>query len=257
MNSGAHRTVAAEAISKIVKGRGAPVLIVCEHASRHVPEEHGGLGLDRQALSSHIAWDIGALDLSRDLARRLGATLLHARVSRLVYDLNRPPTSMSAIPERSEIYEIPANRNLAEADRVERANAVYWPWREALDRAIRETGARVLVTVHSFTPVYFGERRETAVGIIHDRDLRLADLVLEGAAEQGREWDRNSPYGPEDGVTHTVRIAEDAGLLPLMIEVRNDLLATSVDVAAQAAAIAQVLLPALERAGIAMLEAPT
>ncbi|MDU8942035.1 N-formylglutamate amidohydrolase [Ovoidimarina sediminis] len=231
------------------------MLIVCEHASRHVPDRYGDLGLGKEALSSHIAWDIGALDLARDIARRLGAPLINARVSRLVYDLNRPPEVSAAIPDRSEIYDIPANRNLDATARAERVETTYRPWREALAQAIRDSGARALITVHSFTPVYFGERRETTVGILHDRDLRLADIVLEEAGEQGREWDRNSPYGPEDGVTHTVRIAEDAGLLPLMIEVRNDLLATPVDIASQGASITQVLLPALDRAGVAIAEA--
>lgn len=254
-NDGGGKNVASRAIAAVTEGRGTPVLVVCEHASRHIPERYGDLGLDRRARTSHIAWDIGAAELARDMARRLGAAMIAARVSRLVYDLNRPPEVLSAVPERSEVFDVPGNRNLDEAARSERVNSAYRPWRTALDDAIRDSGVGALITVHSFTPVFHGERRETTVGIIHDRDLRLADLVLEEAEAQGLEWDRNSPYGPEDGVTHTVRIAEDAGLLPLMIEVRNDLLATPVDIAAWGATISRVLAPALDRVGIAIEEA--
>jgi len=40
----------------------SPVLLICEHASRTLPEHFGDLGLSEDALSSHIAWDPGDLD---------------------------------------------------------------------------------------------------------------------------------------------------------------------------------------------------
>ena len=70
---------------EIVNPQGkSPVLLVCEHASRYIPEELAQLGLDDAAAAEHIAWDIGALDLARELSARLDATLLVANYSRLL-----------------------------------------------------------------------------------------------------------------------------------------------------------------------------
>ena len=63
------------------------------------------------------------------------------------------------------------------------------------------------------------------VGILHDADSRLADGMLK-AAEGSLLFDtrRNEHYGPDDGVTHTLKEHGLAnGLLNVMIEVRNDL----------------------------------
>ncbi len=232
----------------------APLLFVCEHASRHIPKRYGTLGLSDEALASHIAWDPGALDLAKDLTRRFDASLCSATISRLIYDLNRPPEATAATTPRSEDLDVPGNQNLSHEAREERIQSVYRPWRAALSDAIAQTRPQAVITVHSFTPVFLGDRRETTIGIVYDRDSRLADVVLEEAENQGRDWARNDPYGPEDGVTHTLQIARDAGLLAVMIEVRNDLLATPVDVAAQGSALTQTLKPALAQLGISVGE---
>jgi predicted N-formylglutamate amidohydrolase len=85
----------------------------------------------------------------------------------------------------------------------------------------------MLVTVHSFTPVYFGKTRDVEVGILHDRDSRLADAMIARADRMQTNYvvRRNEPYGPADGVTHTlVEHGLANGLPNVMIEVRNDLL---------------------------------
>jgi hypothetical protein len=51
----------------------APVVLVCEHASNYLPTRYRGLGLPKQELSRHIAWDIGSAEVdsaSGDPARR-------------------------------------------------------------------------------------------------------------------------------------------------------------------------------------------
>ncbi len=214
--------------------QGAGVaLLVCEHASRRLPASVGDLGLDEQALSSHIAWDPGALAVARALAAHLDATLVHQRFSRLVYDCNRPPEAPAAMPEVSEIYEIPGNRDLSPAERYARTAALYVPFHDRIAAIIadRTAGGRqtVLVTVHSFTPVYLGKPRAVEIGILHDTDRRLADAMLAAAEGGPFRVERNSPYGPEDGVTHTLRLhGLPHGHLNVMIEVRNDLIADAV-----------------------------
>ena len=210
---------------------GGRVVLVCEHASRLMPKSLGTLGLSEEALASHIAWDPGALAVSRLMAQSLDATLLHQRFSRLVYDCNRPPDSPAAMPEKSEVFAIPGNAALDQAARDARTEALYLPFREKLSALVKERIADgrppVIVTMHSFTPVYFGARRSVEIGILHDTDARLADAMLEAAAADTRfDTRRNEPYGPEDGVTHTLKEhGLSNGLANVMIEVRNDLIA--------------------------------
>ncbi len=206
----------------------AGALVLCEHASCEFPARFGTLGLPAEVRRSHIAWDPGALELARSLAGYLGAPLVAGGVSRLLYDCNRPPEAPSAIPERSEAFEVPGNRGLDDRARAERVAAIYRPFCAEVDRVADIARPRALITVHSFTPVYFGRRRMVEIGILHDADSRLADAVLE-AAGSAPPYDlrRNAPYGPADGVTHSLKQHGIArGLVNVMIEVRNDLLAS-------------------------------
>ncbi|MCO5145490.1 MAG: N-formylglutamate amidohydrolase [Aquamicrobium sp.] len=230
-------------------------LLVCEHASNFIPPEYATLGLDGAALESHIAWDPGALAVADEMARLLDAPLVAARVSRLVYDCNRPPESPSAMPTESEIYRIPGNAGLTDAARQARTQAVYVPFREALARAIDAHGARcgppAIVTVHSFTPVWRGAARAVEIGILHDDDAGLADATLRAAGDGGGFLvRRNEPYGPQDGVTHTLREhALPRGLANVMIEIRNDLIRTPDDVRTMAGRLAGWLVAARAEAG--------
>jgi predicted N-formylglutamate amidohydrolase len=207
----------------------SPVLLVCEHASLTLPAALGTLGLSEEARSAHIAWDPGALAISRQLSSRFDATLIFQNFSRLAYDCNRPPESPDAMPAISEIYEIPGNRNIGAAERQTRIDGIYRPWQRALAEMIAARNAAgretIIVTIHTFTPIYKGAQRSVEIGILHDRDARLADAVLARAARgTGFRFERNQPYGPADGVTHTlVEHGLANGLLNVMIEVRNDL----------------------------------
>ncbi|MGE6785178.1 N-formylglutamate amidohydrolase [Ensifer adhaerens] len=207
------------------------IVLVCEHASRRVPERLGTLGLSEQALESHIAWDPGALAVARLLASRLDGTLIYQRFSRLAYDCNRPPEADAAMPFVSEVYEIPGNRMMSADERQARVDEIYRPFHDAIARFVFERKAAgrppVLVTMHSFTPVYFGKPRAVEVGVLHDADSRLADHMLATATKGRVAYDirRNEPYGPADGVTHSlIEYGVQNGLPNVMIEIRNDLI---------------------------------
>ena len=218
-------------------GRG-DLVVVCEHASNFIPAELGGLGLDEEALQSHIAWDPGALAVAGAMALEFDSPLVASQVSRLVYDCNRPPEAPSAVPTVSEAFEIPGNAGLTAPDRKARADRFYSPFRDALsatlDLRMAEGRRPVLVSVHSFTPVYNGVERDMDLGILHDTDARFADALLAAAGKRAdMKVRRNAPYGPDDGVTFTLtEHALGRGLLNAMIEIRNDLIA---DAAAQQA----------------------
>lgn len=213
-------------------GKG-PVVIVCEHASKYIPDEFNNLGLDRSALESHIVWDPGALEVARHLSIGLDGPLVSQKVSRLVYDCNRSPDAADAIPEKSENYDIPGNRGLGKGERERRFNSVYMPFHDAvagvIDGCCKNGEALCLLTIHSFTPIYFGRPRNVDIGILHDEDRLLADTVLETAGGSVRyRVRRNEPYGPEDGVTHTLKKhGIDRGIPNVMIEIRNDLVGSA------------------------------
>lgn len=232
----------------------SPVVVVCEHASNFFPPELDGLGLDAEARESHIAWDPGALPVAQVMASRLGAALVSARVSRLVYDCNRPPHAPDAMPARSEVFDVPGNAGLDEAERALRTELVYKPFRAALADVLAGRIGRptVLVTIHTFTPVYKGVARDVELGILCDEDARLADAILQVAGSHtSLDVRRNEPYGPADGVTHTlIEHGLSNGILNVMIEIRNDLVGTGEQQASMADLLCDVLEEALAGLGI-------
>lgn len=222
------------------------IILVCEHASNHIPAPWGDLGLSAEQRRAHIAWDPGALGLARGLMRRLDAVLIHAPVSRLVYDCNRAPDMPGAMPARSEVHDIPGNAAITPEERRRRTEAIYLPWHDALHGLVMRRVALglqpVMVTIHSFTPVYHGKPRAVEFGIINDADPTLP-LAIHRAAQSTRlRAELNQPYSAADDVTHTLRVmATPYGLPNAMLEVRNDLIA---DAAAEEA-MAEILAPVI------------
>lgn len=231
---------------------GSDVMLICEHASNTMPRALGTLGLEPAALESHIAWDIGAAGVAEELSDMLDATLITQRFSRLAYDCNRPPETTDAYPVQSENYQVPGNTGLSTRDRARRADALYQPFHrvinELIDHRLGSGRNVVLVTVHSFTPVYFGEPRDGALGILHDEDTRLADAMLEAAYSTGIDGvRRNYPYGPEDGVTHTLKKhGLSRHIANVMLEIRNDLISRPEDQHKWAVRLAELLHSGLE-----------
>lgn len=239
------------AVEVVNRGGAGPVLILCEHASSRIPARYNGLGLQEGDRLSHAAWDPGARGTALHMSKALDAPLVASRVSRLVYDCNRPPEAASAMPEKSELVEVPGNKCLTAGQRAERVRTVYQPFCQAVEDVLAERAAAglqtAIVTMHSFTPVYYGQPRGVEIGILHDDDSRLADAMLAAAPSlPGRTVARNEPYGPQDGVTHSLRLHGQArGLASVMIEIRNDLLATGADEDAMADEVLSLLRPAL------------
>ena len=206
----------------------SPVVLICEHAANRLPRALGNLGLAASEFQRHIAWDIGAESVSRRLSRLMDAPLLLQRYSRLAYDCNRPPDSPAAIPEVSETTVIPGNRNLSADDRLARARDIYRPFHagvsDFLDRRAAHGTRSILVSIHSFTAIYKGKPRSVELGILHDRDTSLSSRLIKAFPNVDARL--NEPYGPKDGVLHTLNLHGFVrGLANAMIEIRNDLVA--------------------------------
>jgi predicted N-formylglutamate amidohydrolase len=206
----------------------SPYVLICEHASRLLPRRLGTLGLGEAELQSHIAWDLGAEKVARLLSRLMDAPLLLQRYSRLAYDCNRPPEAADSIPEVSELTQIPGNRRLSAEDRLARTREIYRPFHDGvsllLDRRAAAGLRSLVVSIHSFTPVYKGKPRSVELGILHDRDTTLSAKLIKRFPNIDARL--NEPYGPKDGVLHTLNMHGFArGLRHAMIEIRNDLIA--------------------------------
>ena len=230
----------------------SPVILVCEHASNFIPAALNNLGLEDEQLSSHVVWDPGALNVAKSMSKLLDARLVASRVSRLVYDCNRPPHSASATPGMSETTLVPGNLDLDDNEVSSRVDEVYAPFRrlltETVNRAMADARQKVspppvIVTVHSFTPVYFGKTRTAEVGLLSDTDKRLAKSMLSLAPRYCRHRvEPDVPYSASDGMTHTLKQhAVPNKLLNVMIEIRNDLIANSQDAAAMAANLSELI----------------
>lgn len=209
----------------------APIFLVCDHAGRRIPRRLGALGLDAAELDRHIAWDIGAESVARGVSRRLDATLVSQVYSRLVIDCNRAPGVDGSIATLSETTAIPGNRDLGPRDAETRAREIFRPYHDTITRLLDARAARdrpsVLVAVHSFTPVFKGEQRPWHIGILYNRDDRLAAIALDLlAGESDLRAGDNQPYSVSDETDYTIPVhGEKRGLAHVEIEIRQDLIA--------------------------------
>ncbi len=241
-----------ESAALVENPRGkAPVVLICEHASRQLPGFIDSLGVDENIMSSHIAWDPGAAVLSRLMSEVLDAPLILQRYSRLVYDCNRSFEAADAIVEKNDGVVIPENTGLSGAQRQRRYDVVYQPFHEAVQGVIAGCCHPAVVTIHSFTPVYQGLHRDFELGVLHDSDARLADALLAQAPlNTDFRMARNEPYSARDGATHTLlRHGVKQNLLNVMFEVRNDLICDSVSQKRWAHRLSNLITTALDVIG--------
>jgi predicted N-formylglutamate amidohydrolase len=212
-------------------GGASPFLLTSDHYGRAIPRILGDLGLPASELSRHIAWDIGIAGVADALSRHLNAHLIAQRYSRLVIDCNRPPSAASSIPVISEATAIKANEGLAIEAAQARRQAIFEPYHrriaETIDRRLREGKPVVLVSLHSFTPVYAGVARPWHIGTLYQRDKKLPPLLLKALrAEAGLVVGDNEPYAVSDETDYTVPVHGEArGLINTGIEIRQDLIA--------------------------------
>lgn len=234
----------------IIMGNDRPsrYVVVCEHAGLCLPVGVGNLGLSTAELNSHIAWDPGASAVAQKLAELLDGPAILQRYSRLVYDCNRPPSSLDAMRDLSENTQISGNRNLSEFEKHWRTQNIYNSFHRAVSQQLQARKAAILITIHSFTPIYKGIPRDVDVGILHDTDTRLADAMLKTASfAKGVLVKRNEPYGPKDGVTHTLQLHGIKHQIPnVMIEIKNNLIADQKSQLQYASILAQSIKNATE-----------
>ena len=229
-----------------LQGRSNFVIVV-DHASRRIPRRLNDLGLPASELQRHIAWDIGALGVARQVAAALDAPLVAQNYSRLVIDCNRDPEVPTSIPRLSESVEIPGNVNLSDADREVRRAEIFDPYHDRIRALLDERAAAgrptILVAQHSMTNIYHGVPREMHAAVLYNRDRRFAGLVLDGLRrEAGLIIADNEPYFVSDETDFTIpRHGEARGLPHVEIEIRQDLVGDDAGQAAWARRITRAL----------------
>lgn len=222
----------------------APLLLLCDHASKAVPKALGTLGVSESELSRHIGWDIGGLDAATELSTLLDAPLVASGYSRLVIDCNRWPGGEGSTPEVSDGTDVPANKGLTKDQVDVRAHACFWPYHQEVDRQLdRMTagGRRVcLLVVHSFTPVMKGFDRPWHVGVLWNDDPRLPHPLLAALRrDPALVVGDNEPYSARASYEYTLTAHARPRALPhCSLEVRQDLMATAADARAWARRLA-------------------
>jgi predicted N-formylglutamate amidohydrolase len=235
MTENAFETIAGEGIGRL--------LFLCDHASNRLPE--GRLGLEPGLLATHIAYDIGAAAVTRALAGIYGAPAFLGGWSRLLIDLNRGADDPTIVMKLSDGSIIPGNRHAGADEVARRIDSIHAPYHAAIARQLDRMGSgAVIVSMHSFTPAWKGRARPWQVGVLYDRDTRLSAPLMARLKEAGFTVGDNEPYsGALKGDTlyqhGTLR-----ALPHVLIEVRQDLIAS--EHAAQA--FASRLKPVLDAA---------
>ncbi|QQO15952.1 N-formylglutamate amidohydrolase [Bradyrhizobium diazoefficiens] len=209
----------------------SPFLLTSDHYGRALPRALGNLGLAESELVRHIAWDIGIAGVAERLARMLDAHLIAQRYSRLVIDCNRSPGVASSISVISEATAIPRNAGITEGERAARRREIFDPYHHridaAIDRRLHDKRPTVLVSLHSFTPVYAGVARPWHIGALYNRDTVLPQLLLKHLRAEGDlVVGDNEPYAVSDLSDYTIPVHGEArGLVNTGIEIRQDLIA--------------------------------
>ena len=209
----------------------SPFLLTSDHYGRILPRALGDLGVSESELTRHIAWDIGIAGVAERMAKMLNAHLIAQRYSRLVIDCNRSPAVASSIPVISEATTVPRNEGISEGERAARRREIFEPYHEridaAIDRRLHDKQPTVLVSLHSFTPVYAGVARPWHIGALYNRDTVLPQLLLKHLRSEGDlVVGDNEPYAVSDLSDYTIPVHGEArGLVNTGIEIRQDLIA--------------------------------
>lgn len=209
------------------------LLLICDHATPNIPSAYNELGLDDDQLSRHIAYDIGAKDVTLALAKALDVPAVLSNFSRLLIDPNRGHDDPTLMMRISDGALIPENAKADSAEIERRRRLYHAPYHQQVEdellaiEAAREGQAAFIFSVHSFTPNWRGTPRPWEITILWDSDPRLPKPLLEGLrTDSTLTVGDNVPY---DGALKNDCMFQHGtkmGRAHALVELRQDLIAT-------------------------------
>ena len=238
-------------------------LVICDHASNHLPADYNNLGLSADQLERHIAYDLGALDVARKISQGLSCPLVASQFSRLLIDPNRGLDDPTLVMKLSDGAVIPANkdvdpyRNKGEWQR--RVDDFYQPYDEALKAAVQTALAAgvapIILSVHSFTPNWRDTIRPWHAGVLWDQDPRLAALMMDYMAKiPGVVFGDNEPYDGKLIYDTLYRHGTGNGLAHAIIELRQNEIADEAQQDIWAQRMIDFLVHAVEQPGLSVCQ---
>lgn len=204
-------------------------LLLCEHAGREIPKSLQSLGLQHDALTAHIAYDIGAEATAKLIAKALDVTLVLQRYSRLVIDCNRPPEAPDSIPGVSHGTVIPGNSQLSRTDRDQRITEIFNPLDNTLTAHFNNAPVQWAFSIHSFTPELNGTPRPWDLGLLYQQDTQTSNKMASYASTHYPQITvgLNEPYQIDNTSDWFIpQHAEKHRVQNCLIEIRNDLIST-------------------------------
>ncbi|MEM6971832.1 MAG: N-formylglutamate amidohydrolase [Pseudomonadota bacterium] len=249
------------AVERISPSEGSPdtgwrAVVICDHA-RNAQPPGIDLGLSDVEMARHIAFDPGARGTVVELARRLRGPAVMSTFSRLVIDPNRGEDDPTLVMRLYDGTIIPGNRHVETAEIEARLAAYHRPYHHALDAALDAVIAAgevpLIVSIHSFTPQLRGRApRPWQIGLLYDKDVRVAEPLYRVLEDMGPGPDGsapvigdNEPYSGQLRGDCLWRHGTMRGIAHVLVEIRNDLIATPADEIAWAAHLDRALRRAL------------
>ena len=200
----------------------APILIIVDHASNHVPEGID-LGLPPEVMSEHVALDIGVAEVAALLVERGCCCAILGGVSRLVIDYNREPDAAGLVPVHSDGHHIEGN---SVAEVAERLALYYEPYHARVAELAAQPHRPFILSLHSFTPQLRTRPEETRpweIGILYNEDDRGARIAIPLLEAAGLIVGEQQPYSGKLLNASMNRHAEAFGRPYLGVEIRQDL----------------------------------
>ena len=230
------------------------ILVVCDHASNHVPEEID-FGIDQALLSRHIAYDLGVTGVASFLVELSGCAAFLAANSRLVVDLNRYSDDIGAIPVSSDGQNVPGN-HLDLAGRQQRLARYWTPYHVRLEDLLHHHRPALILSIHSFTPRLESEpdgQRPWQVGILYNEYETASLIAIDYLEGEGLIVGDQLPYSGKQ-LNATMNRHAEANEIPYVgIEIRQELISDAVGqerFAAILAEMAQYIVESLASEGL-------
>ncbi len=212
-------------------GVKVPFLIIVDHASNFIPSNYKNLGLTKDLIESHIAYDLNILNLSKKINSALKSEIVYGKCSRLIIDLNRGQNDPTLIPSISDKKLIPGNIGINSKELNFRKNKFYNIYHSKINKIVIKKKIKLIISMHSFNPYFKEKKRRTEIGILSNKDRRYSDLLI-------RQMVKSNKYIIGDNIPYKGELIDDTlykhglkkNILHSLIEVRNDLINTEIKV---------------------------